>query len=485
MSNTLALDTSYVPEFDENVLNYAPPKTVQEFMLDNTSLVKVIVGPLGSGKSMGCIMEMLRRSREQKPDRKGVRRTRWAIVRNTAQQLRQTVLADINEHLGAITKFYVTDSTVQIRISLPDGTTMNADWMLIPLDTPQDVKRLLSMQLTGAWINEIREVPFNIVDGLLGRIGRYPSALHGGPSWCGLIADTNPWDTDSPYHDALVLNKIKKWSLYHQPSGIGPLAENAENLRPGYYEDLITGRNEDWASVHVESEFGSSNAGQAVFRRSFNAAIHVHDGDLQVNPMRPLMVAMDFGRTPTALICQTDVLGRLIVFKEIVTVDCGLYMMVREYLMPVLKSPPFAGLKVFIVADPAGGAKDSLGEESAFDALGNCGLKAHKASTNDISPRLRAVEKIMRENIQGSPALFISRSGCPTLVMALGNKYRYKKKKDGQLEENPEKLHPWSDVADCLQYAALGAQVNITGRVIAKEARRQHGGRVMPAGAWT
>ena len=57
-------------------------------------------------------------------------------------------------------------------------------------------------------------------------------------------------------------------------------------------------------------------------------------------------------------------------------------------------------------------------------------------------------------------------------MKALGDRYRFRKKRDGQLEETPEKLHPWSDVADCLTYAALGVQTNITGRVLRMANRR-------------
>ena len=428
-------------------------------------------------------MEMLRRSSQQTPH-EGVRLTRWAIVRNTLQQLRQTVLADIQNYLGPMVRFYVTDSTVQIRAPLPDGTTMHSDWLLIPLDTPQDVKRLLSMQLTGAWINEIREVPFAVVSALLGRLGRYPSKLQGGPSWFGLIADTNPWDTDSPYHETLVLDPNPKWALYHQPSGVGPYAENAENLPDGYYDNLMSGRDEDWQAVHVESQWGTSNAGQAVFRRSFNAPQHVKDMTVRVNPARPLMVAMDFGRTPAALIGQTDVFGRALIFEEVVTQDMGIYAMVTEILKPKLQTLPYATCKVFVVADPAGAQKSQLTEETAFDALRNCGLQAYKASTNDIDPRLRAVERLMRQYVQGEPALQINRTGCPTLIHALGNKYRYRKKRDGQLEDMPEKLHPWSDVADCLQYFALGTDMNLAGKVIARSTPRNIR-PPPPVAAWT
>jgi hypothetical protein len=52
----------------------------------------------------------------------------------------------------------------------------------------------------------------------------------------------------------------------------------------------------------------------------------------------------------------------------------------------------------------------------------------------------------------GEPAIQISREGCPTLIQALGNRYRFRRRRDGQFEDTPEKLHPWSDVADALQY---------------------------------
>src|SRR4051812_37748380 len=219
-------------------LEYTPPSTIRRFMMDDQSLFRCLVGPIGSGKSMGCIMELLRRARQQAPDASGVRNTRWAIIRNTNQQLRQTVLADIRQYLQPMIRFFTTDSTVQIRCPMSDGTSVVSDWLLIPLDTPEDQKRLLSMQLTGAWINELREVSREIIDPLIGRLGRYPSKAMGGPSWFGLIGDTNPWDTDSPYHHDFVLKPLPSWTLYHQPSAVSPQAENVDNLPPNYYANL-------------------------------------------------------------------------------------------------------------------------------------------------------------------------------------------------------------------------------------------------------
>lgn len=466
-------------------LNYTPPSTIARFMADG-SLVRVLVGPVGSGKSMGCIMELLRRSCQQMPHN-NVRYTRHALIRNTMSQLRQTVLADIQQYLGPIVHYFVTDSTVQIRVGMPDGTKLHADFIMIPLDTKEDVRRLLSMQLTGAWLNEVREIPIEILSALIGRLGRYPSKAMGGPTWFGLIADTNPWDTDSPYHERLVLNPSPNWKLFHQPSGIGPDAENVENLPPNYYENLSDGHDLDWAAVHVESQWGVSNAGQAVFRKSFHAPTHVKDMKLVVNPGRPLIVGVDFGRTPTALIGQVDNYGRLIVMREIVTENMGIVMMAREHLKPALFEEPFVGKQVFIVGDPAGNQRSQIGEETPFTALKEEGFLAYPASTNKIDTRLTAIEKLFTTTIAGEAGIQISREGCPMLIQALGNKYRYRRMRDGRVEELPEKLHPWSDLADSLSYMALGVQMNLSARALARAQPRftKSPQQLVSAAGWT
>jgi hypothetical protein len=414
------------------------------FMRD-THRIRVIVGPLGSGKTMGCIMELVRWACAQ-PAWNKTRYTRFALIRNTLQQLRQTVLADAVSYLQGVVHFYTTDSTLQLRLNLPDGTHVHSDWPLIPLDSKEDVRRLLSMQLTGAYINELREVPFDIIRPLLGRCGRYPSKAMGGAAKRGIIADTNPWDTDAPYHDRLVLNPHPAWKLFHQPSGLSPLAENIENLAEGYYDELMDDKDLDWAAVHVESQWGTSNAGQAVFRKSFHAPSHVRDMKVVVNPAKPLMVGLDFGRTPCAVIGQHDNYGRAIIMKEVVTEGMGLIQMVEEHLKPVLLAPPFAGKRVFIVGDPAGRARSQVSESTPFDDLNDLGFLAYPASTNAIDARLTAVEKLMRSTIMEQPALQISREGCPILVQSLGNRYRYRRRRDGQLDDLPDKQHPWSDV---------------------------------------
>ena len=82
-------------------ITYEAPPTVGKFM-DSGAFARFIVGPVGSGKTTGCIFELLKHSVEQRPGPDGIRRTRWAIVRQTLEQLRMTVLLDILSWLRPI-----------------------------------------------------------------------------------------------------------------------------------------------------------------------------------------------------------------------------------------------------------------------------------------------------------------------------------------------------------------------------------------------
>jgi len=464
---------------------YTSPTTITQFMQDN-SFARWVIGPLGSGKTAGMIMELTRRMREQAPDANGNRPTRFAVVRNTLQQIRQTVLPDIMTWLGPVAQFKFTDSTIYFNFPLDDGTRVKSEWLLIPLDSPEDQKRLLSLQLTGAWMAEFRELPYEVCAAVMGRVGRYPSPAVVKPTWEGIIGESNPFSEGSDWYRHLVLELPKGWNFFRQPGGLSPEAENRANLPADYYERLAGGHSDEWKKVHIDGQFGDDLSGQAVFRASFNPAVHISNTTLYVNPHRPIMVGMDFGRTPTALICQVDTIGRLIVFEEVTSVDMGLHKFLTDKLSPILHNEVYQSRRVFVVADPAGRSKTQIGEESLFDVLQSHGFVAYPAPTNDISRRLSAVEALLVGRRGDKPgALLIDGNKCPLLCRALKHDYKYARRQNGSIDDKPEKSHPWSDLADSLQYAALGTQVNATGRIMQRFTRQvPTGPRISPA-AWT
>lgn len=60
---------------------------------------RVIIGPFGSGKSSGCVAEIIDRGMRQAPGPDGVRRTRGAVVRNTYSQLYDTTMKTVKDWL--------------------------------------------------------------------------------------------------------------------------------------------------------------------------------------------------------------------------------------------------------------------------------------------------------------------------------------------------------------------------------------------------
>jgi hypothetical protein len=461
---------------------FKSPPTVGSFMLSQ-AFIRFIIGPVGSGKSVGCIMELLRRAREQVPNSRGVRQTRFAVVRNTLQQLRQTCLADIEMWLKPILNFRVTDQTVQIRLKLPDGTSVESDWLLIPLDTPEDQKRLLSLNLTGAWISEFREIPLKVVDGVVGRLGRYPAKAIAPLTWHGLIGESNPPDEDSEWYARLELDRPPNWEVFKQPGGMEPNAENRDSLPSDYYENLVANNTPDWVDVHVHAKYGKSLSGQSVWRASFRPDFHLSRTPLKAIAGTSLMIGQDFGRTPASLITQVDVFGRLLILGEMTTVDMGIEQFVISKLRPLLMSG-FTGLPTYMVGDPTGRYKQQVGEESPFDVLKRLGMKIYPAPTNDLEPRLRAVEQLFLRQVNGGAAILIDAAACPLLVQALKFSYRYKRKKAGELEDAPVKDHPWSDLADCLQYAALGVNGNYIGGLLSRQSAKVRSVRPNVSG-WT
>ena len=456
---------------------YKAPRIISQFM-SSTAFVRILLGPVGSGKTTGIIFEMLKKACLQRKGPDGFRRTRWAIVRQTLSQLKMTVLLDIMNWFRSIASYKVSESLVTIKFN-----DVISEWYMVPLEDPEDQKRLLSMQLTGAWISEAIEVNVDLVSAISGRCGRFPSAADGGPSWFGIIADTNAPIVGSDWHKLMEDERPIDWALFRQPSGLAPDAENLDwltqtpdtlKLAEGdpirisqgrtYYERLAANPNKDWVRRYVHAEYGEDPTGTAVFRESFRRTFHVTRNFDVIHGM-PLLIGQDFGRNPCSLICQPDHRGRLLVHEEILAEDIGLETHILKNLKPRLFQERYMGRLMAGVGDPSGIARGPFLEENAFDVLIRLGIPAFPSVTNDIDARIRAVETLLHQQRDAGPAIIIDEDRCPMLVRALNGAYRFGKTKLGISKPLPEKTHPWSDVADCLEYVCLVYNAGLTGYI--------------------
>ena len=454
---------------------YSATPTIGKFM-QSSAFCRLIMGPVGSGKSTGCLMEVIKRAQQQAPGPDGVRRTRFAIVRATLQQIKLTVLKEFYTWVAPVTDFRVSESTIYLK-----WRDISSEIHLIPLDDERDQQRLLSAQLTGIWVNEFPEIDPGLFPAMAGRVGRYPPSAAGGASWFGIIADGNFPTEGGEWHELLELNRPPDWDVWKQPGGLSLGAENLANLLQTpetvslpvdselriaqgrtYYERLARQHSPAWKRRYVDAEYGDDPSGTAVYRETFKLHWHVTD-TLEPSPGHALVVGQDFGRNPWSVICQLDAKGRLLVLEEVPGTDVGLELHLRQNLRPALNKDRYLGFPAMLVGDPAGMQRNSSYEETSFDLLRRAGFNAVPGPTNHIDSRLRAVESFLIGSSNAGPALLVDKSRCPTIVRGFAGGYRFAHTRHGQAKPTPDKDNgDYSHPHDGLQYVACSVQNGIT-----------------------
>jgi hypothetical protein len=242
-------------------VTYEASRTLSAF-LDSCAFVRCVVGPVGSGKSSACVVEIAIRAAEQEPGPDNVRRTRFAVIRNTYRELKDTTRKTFEQWIPTEAgKWHEADFTFTIDKPLADGTRMHCEVLFRALDRPEHVKKLLSLELTGAYINEARQVPGAILDVLTTRVGRYPSKAQGGVTWFGIWMDTNPWHTSHWGYKLFTKERPEGFALFEQPGGRAHNAENVENLPEGYYERLCLGKSQEFVDEYVDSKYPTHDKG--------------------------------------------------------------------------------------------------------------------------------------------------------------------------------------------------------------------------------
>lgn len=439
----------------------APPVIANFMRCDD--FFRIINGPIGSGKSSACVVEVVRRCKEQEPGPDGIRHSRWVIVRNTRPQLKDTTLKTWFEWVPPGVAGRWKESEMVFYLEFGD---VKAEILFRALDTPDDVKRVLSLEVTGAWLNESREIPKEIVEALQGRIGRYPAKTSGGASWCGMIADTNPPEYDSFWYKLIEHEPLDDddpdtvfpCTSFKQPSGLSPDAENRENLPDNYYERLARGRSKDWVDTYIHGMYSPSLKGVPVYAKTFKLDRHVSKKHLPIDANMPVVIGMDFGRTPAAVFKQMTFDGRIYTLYELVDFDTGLERFIRTKMRPLIRNI-FPTNPLVFIGDPAGVRRNDTDEGNCFkmlrDHFAKDGGRVKAASTNDPTVRIGATERALIDFPMGEPlALYDPR--CKWLIEALRSRYRFEHNKnpDAGHKPKPEK-NKWSHVAEADQYANL------------------------------
>ena len=452
-------------------LNKNFPPVVSEYM-QSDQRHRFILGPFGSGKSVGSMWDIPRRAAMQrKSSRDGKRKSRFAVVRNTMPQLRDTTMKTWFDQFpnGTLGNYKETGKTYLIK-----QDDIECEVVFRALDDASDVKNLLSYELTGAYLNEFRDIAREIVEGLDGRIGRYPAMEEGGPSWIGIWGDSN-MPTEGSYWeralegfdpDAPRERKPNGWGVFKQPAAmvrhvdgsyaLNPEAENLANLIPGYYDNLIKNKTAEYIRTYIMCEYGRSLGGKPV-HPMFNKELHVAKQPLIANKNNLLLISADFGLTPAMVLKQQDAYGRVLTLDEIVTFGMGIERAIETKLLPLLRNK-YDGFECFVTGDPAGGSGSQADEVSCADVFRrykNKGLGRVKlAWSNNPVHRQGATDHYLSMLVDHGLAAYQIAQHCEWLIQALGGKFAFKKFKDGRESSEVDK-NDWSHTGEANEYGDM------------------------------
>lgn len=434
-------------------INYTPPNTLKAFIKDHRPgelFYDWIVGPVGSGKTTGIFFKLAYMAKLQKPGPDGIRRTRAVVVRNTLPQLRDTTIKSWEMWFkeGQAGNWKLTEHKFTLRFD-----DVECEVLFRPLDTADDVARVLSLEVTFAILDEFVQIPREIVDALSARLGRYPSAKDGGATNWGMWGSSNPDTEDNWWYEFLHKGLPANARYFVQPSGFSPGAENIENLPGGraYYTNQAQGKSDAWVKQFIEAEWGYSAAGKPVVP-SFNAALHVTKKPLLFNRHLPLVVGLDPGLAGSALIFgQEDLHGRLLVLGELIQSGYGAARLITERMKPFVRQR-FPDAQITIAPDPAAANRSQSDERSVVDQIKKY-YPVKIESNNRLPIRLDAIDYYVSRLIEGGPALLIDAEQCPILVRALKGGWRYvvDSKRDILKSPEPEK-NAYSHPADAFGY---------------------------------
>jgi hypothetical protein len=457
----------------------AHDRVLCDFLLSNAP-ISFCMGPIGSGKTVGCILKMWRHANEQRPGRDGVRRTRWAVVRNNYPALRTTTIRSFldvfPEKVFGVLKW--TQPPHQVVRS--GDTEMQVDFLA--LDKSEDIAKLRSAEYTGIFFNELSFIDNKeIFDEATSRVGRFPAVRDGGATWAGVFADTNAPSQDHwlsimaglvPTPEGLLSSERAalawppSWDFFMQPAGLlevrrhdgslagydDPQAENQQWLPAKYYGNLIAGKSEAWIKSRVLNRVAVVVDGEPVWP-AFRREWHVAETALRPTPGHEIWIACDFGRSPAALFAQF-VNNRVIVLHELQGFNIS-----SIAFAPMVKKTleqKFPGHRFQACGDPKGADKNQADERTSFEVFKSVGIPMRPAPVkmNAIETRLAAVDSVLSSLHDGKSRLLISPI-CRTLITACEGAYCFERKvSSSEVRTEPTK-GKYSHVADALQYLCI------------------------------
>lgn len=442
-------------------INYKVLPTFMQVHKDRNPYI-FVMGPVGSGKSSGCIFHAVFNGMRQKPDENGVRHYRHLIVRATYPALKSTVIPTMRTWFrDKLTIVYDTPIRGYLKYPLSDGTVLDMEFFFIAVDTEASVEKLRSLEVSSAHINEASEISKHAFDIISSRTNRYPAQKDGGCLYPFIICDYNAISTEHWIYKLVEETRPEGVSFYRQPPAVikvndkyhvNPDADNLCNVKEIYYKNMLITAEEDFIIVNLMNNYGEVRRGRPVYKDYSDKAHFVEE---TLKPLRgvPVVIGVDQGLTPAACFTQLQHDGELLVFDEITTTDCSLQEFANEHLWPLIHTKyPWIIDNFMVVCDPATNARSMNDAKSGLQILKETGLPVKLARSNVFTERREAVVHFLRTRDK-----FRISKDCPVLRRGFISEYKYDESKtvNGILYKEKPAKNEYSHIHDALQYAAM------------------------------
>ena len=155
-------------------LNLEHSPTIVKFFEDRSD-IRIIKGPVGSGKTTALCFAVLQVALEQKPSpNDGIRYSRPVVLRNTYSELKTTTIQTWKENFPEEI-FGTIGGTPPITQHIKIPGELDCEVFFLAMDQPKDVRKLLSLNISHLYWNEMREFNEEIVLAGWDRVGRFPN----------------------------------------------------------------------------------------------------------------------------------------------------------------------------------------------------------------------------------------------------------------------------------------------------------------------
>jgi len=439
----------------------------RELYDDTTTRNLLIMGARGSGKSVCCLMKLIKIAYLNPACIDGVKRARFLITRSTYSELLSASLKTLESWFNYQSLKYSINKAAPIsaRITLYDGINyIEIEFLLISFDRDDSIKKALSLELTASYHNEASTIPIVAIQEVDGSISRFPKLddrTQGNYIHQNLL-DSNAFDKNHPLYYEYVVKPSKLHKFIRQEGGMletddgfieNKNADNVRHLPEGYYLNMSHGKSTKFIRSRICNLFIDYSDGKPVFP-DFNSSYVLED--IEFKKGSPIFLAHDFGGTNATIIGQVHD-GSLYVVKEFISYKESL----RYFMSNIIKDYINRNCYGLEVAFNVGDCSNAYSIDSAKNALDivkeSLNLHASPSITNSIPNRISAVEVTIAKQIAGKKALYISHSGCPVLTAGMLGKYVLESVpavNEFMYKDKPVK-NEYSHVADCLQYACL------------------------------